>query len=379
MRKLQQLLLRILIVFSCLCQLTWTQDTGSASIDGIVNLGQAPGTTLVVRLYSPKSMANPAQQSANPAPRRVRVAFLSTDGHFQFSNLRPGSYLLEIYSGDRLLYQKVVSTQDSQPLQISLNLVTSQPLVFQTRDWQPLDMTSDVRSGIFVLDKSGAISKIVVVQNAPRIDPVFHLKSVYQGYALSAAQDAIYVLAESKQGCFVVRYSFVDKKSSDRVVAEPKLGCAGIATDGNAIYVTIPPKKEIRYFTSWSAPSYQTWALNDADALGPLFFDKMGHRLLVGDTSGRAYSILVPNGSRQLLASNLGWINSMAVSQRHILVASGTKILSLARSDGHGENPPSGLNSLTGGHIEAVVVDGNDRVWFADYDNKLVRGPLPLD
>jgi hypothetical protein len=80
----------------------------------------------------------------------------------------------------------------------------------------------------------------------------------------------------------------------------------------------------------------------------------------------------------QLLASNLGTVQSIATSRYHILVASGKKVLFLARSDNRGENPPAGLQSLTGGHIVGVAVDATDRLWFADYDNKLVAGPFPL-
>ena len=53
-------------------------------------------------------------------------------------------------------------------------------------------------------------------------------------------------------------------------------------------------------------------------------------------------------------------------------------MLFLARSDGHGENPPAGLQVLTGGHIVGVAVDASDRLWFTDYDKKIVEGPFPL-
>ena len=71
-------------------------------------------------------------------------------------------------------------------------------------------------------------------------------------------------------------------------------------------------------------------------------------------------------------------VQSIATSRLHILLASGEKILFLARSDNRGENPPAGLQSLTGGHIVGVAVDATDSLWFADYDKKLVAGPFPL-
>ena len=99
---------------------------------------------------------------------------------------------------------------------------------------------------------------------------------------------------------------------------------------------------------------------------------------MADDVTGKAYALSIPDGKEELLSDNLGAVQSMATSRFHILFASGTKVLFLARSDNHGENPPLGWPELPGGNIVGVAVDASDKLWVADYDKKLVEGPLPL-
>ncbi|HWZ45904.1 MAG TPA: hypothetical protein VNW97_20700 [Candidatus Saccharimonadales bacterium] len=381
MKIVEDILRQTIVAVVCLATM-WQQDAGSASITGHVQLSQT-STSLVARLYSPKSQDAQAQQNKQMGEgptRRVRVSFIQGDGRFEFPGLLSGSYLLEIYSGDRLLYQKIVSTQDTQPLEIALNAIqeSSQPsLVFKKKGWRPGDMTSDPSSGVFVLDSSGGVSKLSSDEQIIRIEPLFRLNTNYEGSAVTASAQSVYVVANSTLGCLVLRYSLSDKAMSERLLGV-KETCTGIATDGTTIYVTLPQKNEIRYLRSWNS-SYRSWSVNGADALGPIVFDHVGNRLIVADHSGRAYAISTADGTKELLASNLGWVNSIAASRQHILVASGSKVLSLTRSDNRGENPPMSLRSLTGGHIVGVAVDAGDRAWFADYDKEVVQGFLPLN
>ncbi len=252
----------------------------------------------------------------------------------------------------------------------------SPPTRFRARGWQPGDITANPRSGMFALDSAGGVSRLVTDQPGPsRIETLFRLKRSDSGYALTATADSVFVASTSKLGCGVYRYSLASKTVSQRLLASHER-CVGIATDGDTIFITMPERNEIRYLNSWDAPSLRSLA--EIRSPGYVFFDRIGHRLIVADGGGNAYAISVPDGKKQLLASNLGTVQSIATSRFHILVASGTKVLFLARSDNRGENPPAGLQSLTGGHIVGVAVDVADRLWFADYDNKLVAGPFPL-
>jgi len=255
--------------------------------------------------------------------------------------------------------------------------VQSAQFKVQNKSWQPGDLAAGASSGLFVLATDGGVFRLnVEKQGPPRLDKLFRVSSAYTAYAVAASADSVFVAASSKLGCTVFKYGLSSKSLAQRLVV-PNGRCVGIATDGSALYLTFPDQKEIRYLQNWDASS-RSWPFADGDAPGYITFDDVGHRLIVADASGKAYSVSTADGSKQLMASNLGSVASIATSRFHILVASGKKVLFLARSDGHGENPPAGLQVLTGGHIVGVAVDASDRLWFADYDKKIVEGPFPL-
>jgi hypothetical protein len=258
------------------------------------------------------------------------------------------------------------------------NKAQSPPARFQSKGWRPGDLMANPSSGMFVLDTAGGVSRLVVDQPAsPRIEKLSQLMRTDSGYALTANAESVFVASTNQNGCIVYRYSLASKAVSQRLLAVHER-CVGIATDGSAFHVTMPERNEIRYWDSWDAPSSHSWALAGVNSHGYAAFDNIGHRLIVADASGTAYAISVPGGKVQLLASTLGSVSSIATSRFQIFVASGKKILFLSRFDNRGENPPAGLQFLTGGHIVGVAVDAADRLWFADYDNKLVAGPFPV-
>jgi hypothetical protein len=252
-----------------------------------------------------------------------------------------------------------------------------QPTIFKHKNWRPGDIALDKNSGLWVLDTDGGVSRLTIDdQHKGRIETPFHLRGAYAGYALTANADSVFIASNSQSGCTVFRYSVPRKATSPRLMGRHER-CTGIATDGTAIYLSMASPKEIRYWSNWTASDAQSWSLPDMDEPGSLFFDEIGHRLIVAGSSGKAYAISVRDGKQQLLASNLGAVTSIAVSRFHIFLASGKKVFSLARSDNRVENPPANLQ-LTGGHIVGVAIDATDKLWFADYDNQLVEGPFPL-
>lgn len=253
----------------------------------------------------------------------------------------------------------------------------SAPTIFKRKDWRPGDLASDTNSGLFALDTDGGVSKLTVDEHQrANIATRFRVKRAYAANAVTANAESVFVASNSRLGCTVFKYSLTGKANGQRLMGVNER-CAGIATDGTALYLAMPHRKEIRYWNNWNATSFQSWSLPDMDEPGSLGFDDIGHRLIVTASSGKAYAISIPDGRKQLLASNLGDVSSIATSRLHILLASGKKVLFLARSDNHGENPPANLQ-LTGGHIVGVAVDAADKLWFADFDNQLVEGPFPL-
>lgn len=249
---------------------------------------------------------------------------------------------------------------------------------FEKKGWDIDDLTSNSISGIFAMESDGEVSKLSIgSKGTAKVETLFRLPSAYEAHSISASSDAIFVSSQRGQGCIVHRYSLATKQLNQKVMSDSDR-CFGIATDGRAVYVSLPDRNEIRYWDTWDAPSTNTWSVAGAKSPGYLFFDGRGNRLLLADADGRAYAISVPAGESQPLASNLGYVNGIAASQFQTLVASGDKVLFLARSDNHGENPPPGLQSFPGGRIVGVAVDADDNLWIADYDLKVVEGPFPL-
>jgi hypothetical protein len=249
---------------------------------------------------------------------------------------------------------------------------------FQGKGWQPTDLAANASSGLFALDKSGGVSRLNPAPGSAAIEKLFQIPRSESGYALAAGADAIFVATGSQLGCKVYRYSLSTKAVASRLLVAHQR-CVGIATDGTAFYVTMPERKEIRYWGNWEAPDYRSWPLAELGAPGYVEFDSAGQRLIVADDeSGTAYAVSISDGKAQLLSGNLGSVQSIAASRFHILFASGKKVLLLARSDNQGENLPLGWPSLSGGNIVGVAVDSADELWVADYDNKVVEGPFPL-
>jgi hypothetical protein len=100
---------------------------------------------------------------------------------------------------------------------------------------------------------------------------------------------------------------------------------------------------------------------------GPLFLDTTRGELLLAETSGgKLYTVSISDGKAKLLADNLGWANAVIADDKHIAIASGKKILFLSRADFHGENPPTEIQTLTGGLVSGLAIDGSGRLWPLD-------------
>ena len=66
---------------------------------------------LTVRLYYPKE-----------ANRPTLVTYTNADGDFKFDDMDKGRYLLEIYQGSQMVYQKVLSLDENSPPQLVITL-----------------------------------------------------------------------------------------------------------------------------------------------------------------------------------------------------------------------------------------------------------------
>ncbi len=270
----------------------------------------------------------------------------------------------------------------SREITIGLKALPTAPVLplmtYKARNWRPSDLSTAGSIGLVALDHNGGVSRLETDGKESDIDTLFRVPRSYQASVVTASADAIFVGANSVVGCTVFRYALADKAISQKLLGAHQ-HCAGIATDGKAIYLSMPDQREIKHWDSWDAASAKNWSIGgvEQDQPASMVFDPIGHRIIVAGSSGKAYAISVGDGKGQVIASNLGAVTSIAVSTLHILFGTGNKVLFVARSDNRAENPPADLR-LTGGHVVGVAVDASGNLWFADSDRQLVEGPIPL-
>jgi hypothetical protein len=306
----------------------------------------------------------------------IQTVVTKTDsaGHFALSDLKTDAVLLSIERDGRLLFRAIVSSRTQSPL--TINLPTP---IRKTKSWLPVDLTSDVESGIFVLDRDNRVSKITVDSIGSHLESVLVLPQGYDLSAITASQQSVLVTGNNNLGCTIFRYSLATKLLTSKLISG-RGSCSGLAIDGEVVYVVFTDKKVVNYWKSWDAGLYKTWSFVEMQAPGPLVLDRIGHQLLLADTlTGKLYSVSITDGRSKMLADKIGWANALAADSKHIAIASGKKILFISRTDYRGEDPPANLQSLTGGHIVGLAIDGAGRLWFADYDRHLVQGPLSIN
>jgi hypothetical protein len=358
----------------------WTRKIPAETAKGLYFVGRAVDPSLAVAKQNSPDAAlyNAAQALIVTAPSVSPSALLDL---IKASAVTQDSAFA--YDGNRKAYEYYTLLRlnpQIRELVTVLPAASASPMtVFRQKDWRPSDLTSNPTSGLFVLDRSGTVYALQTdEQGQGAIKKLFQIGASESGYAVTATIDAVLVAATSRIGCTIYRYSLVTKAVSTRAMGVRER-CFGIASDGNAVYVTFPEKKELRYWDNWAAASLHSWSLDELRSPGSMWFDDPGHRLVVADDVGEsAYAVSIPDGKTHLLSGNLGAVQSIATSRFHLLLASGKKVLFLSRFDNHGENPPTGWPVLPGGHIVGVAVDASDKLWVADFDNKLVEGPLPL-
>jgi hypothetical protein len=249
---------------------------------------------------------------------------------------------------------------------------------YQQKGWHPTDLAFDPSTGLFVLDNDGGVSKVNIDQQGIHLKTLFRLNPSDGPEAVTANAQSIFVSSNNQLGCIVYQYSFASGKTTRRLVGV-KQGCGVITTDGTAVYLLVPGRKEVWYWPNWESASPQGWPFTQIEGGGALAFDRSGGQLIFADESGTAYMISVPERKIQQLAANVGTVHSIATNSSHILLASGKKVLFYARVDHHGENPPGAMHALLGGLISGVAVDTAQSAWITDFDNGAIQGPFPLN
>jgi hypothetical protein len=247
---------------------------------------------------------------------------------------------------------------------------------YRQAGWTPVDLTSQ-GAMVIALDASRGVSSIYSDAQGPHISPLFKVPEGLQAGAVTADSSSIYVSTNSQLGCTVIRYSMSSHAIDQWLIASRKR-CVGIASDGSTVYVTLPDDRAILKAGGWKVQS-STWDTSNVSSLGSLIYDRLGGRLIAASEDGNAYAISQSNGSASLLTRNLGFVQSLASSSQYFMAASGKVVLFRKRADNSGINPPAGVSPFPGGVLVGVTVDLADKLWVADYTNKLIEGPYSLN
>ncbi|HMD70186.1 MAG TPA: carboxypeptidase-like regulatory domain-containing protein [Bryobacteraceae bacterium] len=297
------------------------------------------------------------------------VSTTGADGTFSASGIKTDEALVSVEKDGVLLFRAIVSTKSGEPMDISL------PQPFHLSGWHPADLAADPAQGVLVVDTGGGVWRIRNDAQGPHRDVLFQIPLGFSISSITAGEGVVFVTTNPATGCTVFRFTIANR-STDRKVLSLSETCSGIAVAGSAIYVAFSQSKEVRRWDNWDSTQPKGFGVNNDAALGSLLFDKQGQRLLVADRDGRLYAMPLAGGKATQLTSGAGWIASLAADSNHILMASGKKIVMIARSDNHGEKDPPALTSLTGGTLAGLAFDSAGNLWYADYSNGTVSGPL---
>jgi len=253
------------------------------------------------------------------------------------------------------------------------------PAEYDQNGWHPLDLAFDPSAGLFVLDRDGKILKITQDQSGIHLQQLFQLPGALRPDAIAASQDSVYVSSNGPTGCNIFQYSFANRRPSQRNVSGGTQGCYGIATYGAGLFVAFPSNQEVRYWPAWSSQTTRSFTLPEAVPNCVLHYDVYGQRLLYAGPTGNAFAMSLDTGRWSKITSNLGYVNSIAVTPASLLFASGGKVLFVARANNSGLNPPPGMASLGAGMVSGIAVDSTNAAWITDYDKSSIRGPFALN
>jgi hypothetical protein len=252
--------------------------------------------------------------------------------------------------------------------------------------WSPIDMAFNPDSGLVVLDHDGKISSVIVDPNGIHLETLpLNISLSSKPIVIAASKESVFVSTNNLISCTVFRYSFANRQTSQKALTKVDVGqagCDGIATDGVGIFLIIPGRRQIRYWSDFNSSNYIKWdsPVPASDpASGSLNFNDTCHCLIFASVSGTAYTLSPQQGKWSKVTENLGYVHSITSDSTRILFASGNKVLFYSTSKSHREEAPPSMQSLTGGIISGVALDSSGSAWIADSDNGIIKGPIPLN
>ena len=225
---------------------------------------------------------------------------------------------------------------------------TPSQTTLQIKGWSPVDLTSDPQAGMFVLDKTGAISKVVSTPQGPHLEPVVTAQLSGQNGYIAANYNSLFVATDFPAGCIVHRYSLTGATLKTRPVmttgAPNPSRCGGIATNGDEVFVALPTVHRIDYWSNWDDKQAGSIDINQVKSgvYTSMVFDRTGHQIIVVDGYGSVFTAAWAPGESKFKVKLLtnapnSTGNAVSVSSSHIFLAANNKVQSLSRPGGKKE------------------------------------------
>jgi YEATS family len=282
-------------------------------------------------------------------------------------------------------FQYILNPQEGNAIPSSIENAPRNTGVYHRNGWRPIDLTFNPTSGLLVLDDDGKVSKVISDVKGVHLETLpLDIPRSSRPTAVAASKDSVFVSANNSLGCTVFRYSFASNKTSEKLLENADVGhdgCDGIATDGVGMFLVVPGRREIRYWSDFNASSYKSWnspVPTPDTASGYLNFTDACTCLIFAGTSGTAYTLSPQQGKWLTVTYNLGYVHSITSDSSRILFASGKSVLFYSTTNNRRENVPSSMKSLTGGLISGVAIDSAGSAWIAVFDEGIIKGPIPL-
>ena len=101
-------------------------------------------------------------------------------------------------------------------------------------------------------------------------------------------------------------------------------------------------------------------------------------QLFIGDSSGKVYQTNLGDDNHKQVIDHAGPVNSLALSAKYLIIASGDRLLCYSRQDFKVRDPSTCWDVSLAGDLVGVRVDLEDRAWVISRKGDNIIGPILL-
>jgi hypothetical protein len=326
----------------------------------------------------------------SPQPK----VFTSTgdDGTF-LVQVPDGRYLIQVFQGGNKVSQREVVAQGTATVSLSVNAASNSngipcpatapnnlaggPQSTTIKDWHPNDLAYSSDFGLLVVDTSGKVTRIFQNGQSLSTGTLFSVPVRSGPRAIASGGGKVFVTGSNGLGCVVFEWDRKSKHVASHSTNTTSGPCSGLASDGQSVAVAFGRTSELGYFSdlNWKQHSKNIAGLSGGITIILAADGKQG---LAGDENGKINQFKFGEDGSAQVVTVADQVNSLALSNKYLLVASNTHLLCYSRQDFKLLNTPSCLDATLGGQIAGVRVDNQDRAWILLPAKNSLIGPITL-